>query len=404
MRIAVWHNLPHGGARRALYDHLKALKELGNYIEIWTTNLHPGESLSLKEFGEEHVISFATETRHLIDNYKNLLSIVKTKKAIQVLKQLQKKSADEINAKGFDIAFINSCSISYMPFISEFLKIPSILYLGEPYRWLYEASPENVWQAPEFKSYQVKKIIKDYIVTYSKRIQVRQEISAAKAYTKILVNSFYSKESVLKAYGIEPDVCKLGVSTEMFNNRGVTEKEHYAVGMGVIYHPKGADRAIYLLSRINISIRPILLWIANGAEPVYLKKMEEYAKEKEVDFRLLLNITDAELVNCVSKASFMIYTPRLEPLGLAPLEANACGTYVIGIAEGGVRETISHKQNGFLIDGVDDEKFVEYAELLLRDKDMSMKLGLEARSFVKLHWDFNNLKNNLSKAFDSVST
>jgi glycosyltransferase involved in cell wall biosynthesis len=36
----------------------------------------------------------------------------------------------------------------------------------------------------------------------------------------------------------------------------------------------------------------------------------------------------------------MAYAPRLEPLGLAPLEAGACGLPVVAVAEAGVRETV----------------------------------------------------------------
>ena len=52
----------------------------------------------------------------------------------------------------------------------------------------------------------------------------------------------------------------------------------------------------------------------------------------------------------------MIYTPRLEPFGYAPLEANLCGLPVIGIAEGGVRETIIDGINGFLTPTEDSER------------------------------------------------
>ena len=32
MKIAIWHNLPSGGGKRALYNHIKALKENGHYV------------------------------------------------------------------------------------------------------------------------------------------------------------------------------------------------------------------------------------------------------------------------------------------------------------------------------------------------------------------------------------
>jgi glycosyltransferase involved in cell wall biosynthesis len=45
----------------------------------------------------------------------------------------------------------------------------------------------------------------------------------------------------------------------------------------------------------------------------------------------------------------MVYSARLEPFGLAPLEANACATPVVAVAEGGVRESIGNGVNGVLI-------------------------------------------------------
>jgi len=45
----------------------------------------------------------------------------------------------------------------------------------------------------------------------------------------------------------------------------------------------------------------------------------------------------------------MVYSARLEPFGLAPLEANACATPVVAVAEGGVRESIRNGVNGVLI-------------------------------------------------------
>jgi len=45
-----------------------------------------------------------------------------------------------------------------------------------------------------------------------------------------------------------------------------------------------------------------------------------------------------------------LYAPRLEPVRYAPLEANACELPVVGVAEGGLRETIVDGVNGLLVD------------------------------------------------------
>jgi glycosyltransferase involved in cell wall biosynthesis len=59
--------------------------------------------------------------------------------------------------------------------------------------------------------------------------------------------------------------------------------------------------------------------------------------------------SDENIVELLNRASVMVYSARLEPFGLAPLEANACATPVVAVAEGGVRESIRNAVNGVLI-------------------------------------------------------
>src|SRR5438270_5425310 len=35
MKIAIWHNLPSGGAKRALHDQVVGLKARGHELEVW---------------------------------------------------------------------------------------------------------------------------------------------------------------------------------------------------------------------------------------------------------------------------------------------------------------------------------------------------------------------------------
>src|SRR5216683_127828 len=101
MRIAVWHNLPSGGGKRALYDHVRGLVSRGHEVEH----------------------SIAAMDAHC------------------------RACAQEINRGGFDILFANSCQFFRTTAIGRFATIPSVLYLQEPYRWLYEALPRLRWLA-----------------------------------------------------------------------------------------------------------------------------------------------------------------------------------------------------------------------------------------------------------------
>ena len=82
------------------------------------------------------------------------------------------------------------------------------------------------------------------------------------------------------------------------------------------------------------------MWVANVAVQDYLDEMRALAKSLNVEFHPRVNIADAELVGILGQAKAMLYAPRLEPFGLTPLEANACGVPIVAVAEGGVRETV----------------------------------------------------------------
>ncbi len=59
---------------------------------------------------------------------------------------------------------------------------------------------------------------------------------------------------------------------------------------------------------------------------------------------------DNELIDLIQWAIATIYIPVDEDFGMSPVESMACGTPVIGVNEGWLRETIVDGKTGFLID------------------------------------------------------
>ena len=394
MRIAIWHNLPSGGGKRALYNHVKALQERGHYLEAWTTDLKM-EYLPLKELIIEHQIPLLSNIEKAS---KTKSPIRRTHQIIKALKEHCAICVEEMEKKGFDLILANSCVYSYMSFISLFSSIPAAIYLGEPFRLLYEAFPVNVWQAPSypFKFRNLNKFKRDFELTYSRRVQIREEINAGSAYNAILVNSLYSKESVLRAYGIEPRVCYLGIDERKFRSAN-DKKEPYVVGLGKISESKSIDRAILAVSKIPKRHRPVIKWISNGYDGSYLDYLKDLGNRVEVTFQPLINIDDEELMAILRKAAVMIYAPKLEPFGLAPLEANMCGTYVIAVAEGGIRESIEHNANGILFDAFEAEEIADEIEKFVINLDFAMEKGVEARIHVEHNWSYKSMGDNIEK-------
>ena len=118
-------------------------------------------------------------------------------------------------------------------------------------------------------------------------------------------------------------------------------------------------------------------------------------------FEPKVGIGDDELVNTLNRASMMVYAPRLEPFGLVPLEANACGLPVIAVAEGGIRETIFDGVNGLLVEP-DAEAMAKAIDYLRSEKDYARKLAENGNRLVGKKWSLRAAIEQLERIFMDV--
>ncbi|MBA3944441.1 MAG: glycosyltransferase family 4 protein [Herpetosiphonaceae bacterium] len=389
MKIAVWHNLPSGGGKRALYDHVRGLVKRGHTVESWCPPTADQTYLPLSSIIREHVIPlrWTVPARHPANRLLPLSWNTATQ--LKAMEQHCRQCAAEINRGGYDLLFANSCMFFRTPPISRFTKIPKLLYLQEPARWLYEAMPRLPWIALPSPGKRwshlthLKTFVKHMIKLRGYRIQAREELANAQAFTLILVNSLFSRESVLRVYGIDSKVCYLGVNMDTFVNRH-QEREHFVVGIGAFVLEKNIHLVINALACVTHP-RPHLVWIGNVADPAYLAELQQLAHSLGVAFEPKLRIDDHELIDLLNRAKMMVYAPRLEPFGYAPLEANACGLPVIAVAEGGVRETIKDGVNGLLVEH-DAHAMAMAIQRLLNEPSYAQQLGGQGYALIAEEW------------------
>jgi glycosyltransferase involved in cell wall biosynthesis len=220
-------------------------------------------------------------------------------------------------------------------------------------------------------------------------------------FRRILVNSLYSREAILRTYNINARVCLLGVDVDKYRSTG-EGREDFVLGVGTIYHGKGVDRAIRAVAEIPAIKRPQLVWVGNGAASTDLTEYRRLAASLGVTLRTMENVTDGEVISLMSRARAMVYPPRLEPFGLAPLEANACETAVAGVAEGGVRESVCEGVNGFLA-AEDDPRLLAAALMRILETPEPAELGRRARAHVVEHWSLPHGTRNLIAALSTVA-
>jgi len=396
MKIAVWHNLPSGGGKRALYYHVRGLVGRGHSVEAWCPPMSDRGYLPLNEFIEEHLVPLDIKPGRL-DGLRSRSEMLKNELHSELLREVTalnehcQRCAGEINRGGFDVLLANSSMILGAASIGRYVKTARALYLQEPNRGLYEASPAAglLWTAPPSLS---KPWMRPHYVAWSLlnemgirqlRILAREELTNARAFDQILVNSLFSRESVLRAYGLDSKVCYLGIDTELFVNQH-RRREDFVVSLGELASHKGTEFVIRSLATISTN-RPRLVWIGNNSNKEYAENMKSLAESLGVNFEIRTSIVDSELIEVLNRAAVMAYAPRLEPFGFAPLEANACGLAVVGTAEGGLRETIRDGVNGLLVEHT-PEAMGKAIESLVNDRRYAEELGRNGCELVADRW------------------
>ncbi len=409
MRIAIWYHLPSGGGKRALYHHVKGLVQRGHHVEAWCPSTANRQYLPLGEIIAEHPVAYTREPYRPRGVWDRFTTYKSWRKRFAAIDEHCQFSAREINEGDFDVLLAGNCIDVAVSPVARHVRIPSLLYHQEPNRSFYEARPSLPWLAAPVQEARpswlrrAKTFIRDQDFIRSIREEAREERSSAEAFTLMLVNSSFSRESILRAYGIDSKVCYLGIDTGLFQNKGL-DRGNYVVGLGGIHPHKGVGTAIHALATLPPVRRPELIWIGNVADAGYEKEMLRLAAEHGVRLEVRHLVSDSELADTLGRAAMMVYTSSLEPFGFAPLEANACGTPVVAVAEGGVRETVVDGVNGLLVADRDPEVLGSAILRLLDDPELGSRLGKAGSENVRKKWTWEKSVERLEHHLFSICT
>ena len=253
MRIAIWHNLPSGGGKRALYDQVAGLRSRGHEIEAWCpptadTGYSPLTNLGIRE----NVIPLrpagvSSRARRIAEEIVSQGDTEETRRA-HAMDEHSIKVAAAIHATNSDVLLAHPCQFYAAAAIGRHVKLPSALYLQEPFRAFYEAMPQLPWLADRAEDLRGR--LRQSNRLRAMRMQARQERANAAAYDLLLVNSLFSRESLLRAYGLDSRVCTLGVDTQRFQNLNLP-REPMVIGIGSIHPHKNVKLVVQAMALLH---------------------------------------------------------------------------------------------------------------------------------------------------------
>ncbi len=381
MKIAIFHNLPSGGAKRALYGLVKYLTRAGCSVGVFVPSTADETFLPLKQFAKEFTVLPVRKTfMGLVKSTIHYIPLFHI--SFADLEETQKRLATIINQSEYDVVFVEQDKYTMSPFILQHLDKPFVYYCPQPRRSSEAVLTQLLRGVNTIVLW--KKIWRRYITPRLDRFD-KENASFAEV---ILTNSYFSREAILRVYGMNSFVSYLGVDTEIFRPLGV-ERESYVLSVGSLTPAKGFDFIIRALSLIKKEVRPRLVIVGNIAWEPWKVYLEKFAMQREVKLEIKTLIGDSELVELYNQARLCVYAPYLEPFGLVPLEAMACGTPVVAVKEGGVRESVAHNESGLLTER-DEQEFAEAITKLLLDENEHQSMGQRGIELIQNFWTWEH--------------
>jgi glycosyltransferase involved in cell wall biosynthesis len=279
----------------------------------------------------------------------------------EAMRLAQRRIAADINRRGFDVAFLCACRFSQSVPIAEWLKVPSVYFAQEIRRASFETQPLE--QSRAFKGF-------ERVVPILRRpheaVCRRRDLRAVAAVDRVLCNSHFSADLFSTMYGVDPTVCYLGVDTEAFACRRDDPAEDgaksvarartrpfKALSVGALHPIKGHDLALLALATASRSTgvaAELHVVYERAPRPGVEKELQNLAAVEGIGLQLHRCIPDAELASLYRLSDVTVCAARLEPFGLTALESMSCGTPVVAVAQGGYRETVVDRVNGYLVE------------------------------------------------------
>lgn len=403
MKIAIVNNLPSGGGKRALHEFCCHLHHHHHHLDVYIPSLANEDFLPLAPY-VQNVFSFPIpqfqlwRTR-LLPFVIQYLNLPRKLAYLSSMRRLYARMAHAIDGNDYDLAFIHHCQVLQSPYILRYLRTPTVYYCQEPPRRLYE--PECVRTTTLTRKQRIQRTWYAPANRLYAAIQKHDDYINARSATRVLVNSYFSRESIYRIYGVNARVNYLGIDGAKFCPAPAILKESCIITVGRTYPEKGHAFIIQALSHVPEHIRPTLIIIGDMRDPDEERYFSALAQEHGVSFQIQSGISDEELVNWFQRSLFFVYAPIMEPFGFAPLEAMACGLPVVAVKEGGVRETVVDGETGFLTQR-DPCEFAEKLRFLLEHPEIASRYGQQARQHVQRKWTWERAVQELVQNFQRI--
>jgi alpha-1,3/alpha-1,6-mannosyltransferase len=252
----------------------------------------------------------------------------------------------------------------------------------------------------------------------------RLEASGMRAADRVVVNSRFTESLVRRIFGpgIAPDLLYPAAVDERDHLHDIAENNGERVHTPTILSvnrfekKKRLDLAIEALrllrDRLPATVFETVQLVMTGAYDARIAEHREVLAELETlvqqhglteHVTLMPSCTEAQRRTWLAQCRCVIYTPPEEHFGLGPVEAMAAGRAVVGVASGGLLETVRHEETGLLCAPAADAFADALCRLILNPEEAD-RMGLAGRRHVSATFSRARFGATLDAIVDDIAS
>jgi glycosyltransferase involved in cell wall biosynthesis len=383
VRIALFHNLPSGGAKRHVREQARELARRGHELTEFCPATAEVDVCPLGPYVRETHVFAAGAERPLAGRIPLLTPYVHALQALVALRgaeRVQRRIAAAIDAGNFDVALVQDCRVAMTPYVLRRLRTRAAFFCHHGFaHWPSRDGPTRQRGRAALKAryYAPARWLLDATRCAAERRNARRA-------GVVFAASRFARAEIRSHYGIEALVVGAGVDASVFAP-AAEPRADFVLSVGELSPRKDHAFLVEALARVPAQRRPPLLIAANAAQPGTAAALERRAADCGVQLiRVQIN-DDRALAALYAAARLFVYAPRREMLGLACLEAMSCGTPVVAVRDGGVAETVLDGVTGWLTER-DPAAFAARIRGLLADDALRARMGAAASEYVRAEW------------------
>lgn len=323
--IAIYHNLPSGGAKLTCLNTYSYLKN------IFKTKIITEPSYQISSFVKYLYISLC-------------ISPLNQRKIIEKTKH--------------DALVVYHSWMVKSPSILQYTKKPKIYICHEPMREYYDKS--------HIRSQNAKERIINLLrlpIKFLDRRNIRSEN------TVVVANSKLSKKLIDIAYGVESTVIYPGIDITKFKVRKKLRRRNQVICVSAINKYKNQSYLVDVIAEVPPTLRPTLLLIGNGSDKIYLDSLLRKSKRLGVIVKVKQNVSDNSKIIELMRSKVFLYAPYREPFGIVIEEAIAAGLPILTSNNGGGYNEVIDSRNGVILNNLDTLSWAKSLRTLLTNND-----------------------------------